>query len=52
MSNPGKSVFVFGLYLVGLGVILTLAPNILFAAEDLLGAIWTGLALRSPASAA
>ena len=43
------SVFVFFLALVVLG--LTKAALILFGAVDLLGAIWTGLALRSSRTA-
>ncbi len=29
MSQPARSVFVFGLYLLGLGLILVIAPNLL-----------------------
>ena len=31
MRNPAKSVFVFGLYLVGLGAILLVVPNLLLS---------------------
>lgn len=31
MSNPAKSVFAFGLYLIGLGAILVVTPNALLA---------------------
>jgi hypothetical protein len=31
MSYPARTVFVFGLYLLGLGVVLVLMPNLLFS---------------------
>jgi hypothetical protein len=31
MSNPAKSVFAFGVYLIGLGAILVVTPNTLLA---------------------
>lgn len=37
MSNTAKSVFVFGIYLVGLGAILIVTPNTLFGLFGLPG---------------
>ena len=31
MTYPAKTIFVFGLYLLGLGVVLVLVPNLLFS---------------------
>ncbi len=37
MSNPAKSIFVFGIYLIGLGAILIVTPNSLFTLFGLPG---------------
>lgn len=37
MSHPAKSVYAFGIYLVGLGAILVVTPNTLFALFGLPG---------------
>ena len=42
MSNPAKSVYFFGLYLVGLGAILLVIPNLLLSVFGLppTGEVW------------